>query len=76
MGECYLMAKVSEVIEWLSQREPDEEIALTGWWYKDDVENNNEVELTDDQWLTVVSRHENNTERDIDDVVSEVLEMS
>lgn len=68
------MAKVSEVIEWLSKCEPDEEIALTGWWYKSDVENNNDVELTDEQWLTIVNRHEDNTERHIDEVVSEVLE--
>jgi hypothetical protein len=69
------MAKVSEVIHWLSQREPDEEIALTGWWYKSDVENNNDVELTDEQWLTIVNGHEDNIERHIDEVVSEVLEM-
>ena len=68
------MAKVSEVIDWLSKRESDEEIALTGWWYKSDVENNNDVELTDEQWLTIVNRHEDNTERHIDEVVSEVLE--
>jgi hypothetical protein len=67
------MARVSEVIEWLSTREPDEEIALTGWWYKSDVENNNDVELTDDEWLTIVSGHEDNTERHIDEVVSEVV---
>ena len=67
------MAKVSEVIEWLSKCEPDEEIALTGWWYKSDVENNNDVELTDDEWLTIVSGHEDNTERHIDEVVSEVV---
>jgi hypothetical protein len=74
MGRGELMAKVSEVIEWLSKCEPDEEIALTGWWYKSDVENNNDVELTDEQWLTIVNRHEDNTERHIDEVVSEVLE--
>ena len=68
------MAKVSEVIEWLSQREPDEEIALTGWWYKSDVENNNDVELTDEQWLTIVARHEDNTDCHIDEVVSNLLE--
>lgn len=68
------MAKVSDVIRWLSQREPDEEIALTGWWYKEDVENNNDVKLTEDQWLTIVNGHEDNTERHIDEVVSDVLE--
>lgn len=67
------MAKVSDVIRWLSQHEPDEEIALTGWWYKSDVENNNEVELSDDEWLVIVNGHENNTERHIDEVVSEVV---
>jgi hypothetical protein len=67
------MAQVKEVIEWLSKRDPEETIALTGWWYKSDVENNNEVELTDEQWQTIVWGHEENIERHIDEVVAEVL---
>lgn len=67
------MAQVKEVIEWLSKRDPEETIALTGWWYKSDVENNNEVELTDEQWQTIVWGHEENIERHIDEVVTEVL---
>jgi hypothetical protein len=68
------MAQVKEVIEWLSKRDPEEVIALTGWWYKSDVENNNDVVLTDDQWDDIVWNHEDNTERHIDEAVREVLE--
>jgi len=67
------MAKVQEVINWLSKRDPEEVIALTGWWYQSDIENNNEVELTEDQWETIVDRHESDIQRDIDEIVSEVL---
>lgn len=68
------MAKVKEVIEWLSKRDPEEVIALTGWWYQSDVENNNDIELTDDQWETICLRHEDNTEIHIDQIVSNLLE--
>ena len=66
------MAKVKEVIDWLSKRDPEEVIALTGWWYQSDIENNNEVELTEEQWETIVDKHERDINRDIDDIVMEV----
>jgi len=68
------MAKVKEVISWLSERDPEEVIALTGWWYKSDVESNNELVLTDDQWQFITDRHEENTEVDISSFVLEALE--
>lgn len=68
------MAKVSEVIKMLSNLDPDEEIALTGWWVKSDVEYNNGVTFTDDQWNDIVFGHENNTEIHINEVVENVLE--
>jgi hypothetical protein len=69
-----LMAQVKEVIEWLSKLDPKETIALTGWWNQADVESNNNVKLSDNQWDAIVDMHESNIERHIDDVVSEVLE--
>ena len=68
------MAKVSEVITWLSQYSPDESIALTGWWLKSDVENNNDIQLTEEQWEEIVSMHEENTEIHIDQMVDRVME--
>ena len=68
------MAQVKEVIEWLSKLDPEETIALTGWWNRYDVESNNNVKLTDNQWDAIVDMHESDIERHIDDVVSEVLE--
>ncbi|CAB4123787.1 hypothetical protein UFOVP46_94 [uncultured Caudovirales phage] len=68
------MAQVQEVIEWLSKLDPEETIALTGWWIKSDVEHNNDIKLSDDQWDAIVDMHESNIERHIDDVVAEVLE--
>ena len=68
------MAKVKDVISWLKGYDQEEEIALTGWWTKADVENNNDVKLTDEQWETVVWRHEDNTEIHIDDVVQNLIE--
>lgn len=56
------MAKVSQVIEWLTERDPEETIALQGWWYKSDVENNHDVKLTDEQWEYIVNRFEKDTE--------------
>ena len=67
------MATVKEVIEQLSKRDADEVIALTGWWYKSDVENNHDVVLTEDQWSDIVDKHEDDTERHIDEAVEEVL---
>jgi hypothetical protein len=68
------MAKVKDVIATLSQRDPEEVIALEGWWYKSDVENNNDVELTPGQWGYVVERYEDNTDTHIDNFVQEALE--
>jgi hypothetical protein len=67
------MTKVKEVIQWLSEYDQEEEIALTGWWVKSDIENNNDVVLTDDQWLDIVAKHEDNIEVHIDEMVQEVL---
>jgi hypothetical protein len=67
------MAKVKDAIKWLSEYDGEEEIALTGWWVKSDVENNNDVKLTDDQWSDIVAKHEDNIEVHIDEMVQEVL---
>jgi hypothetical protein len=64
------MAKVSQVIGWLSERDPEETIALQGWWYKSDVEGNFYVELTDEQWEYIVNRFEKDTDVPIDLVVT------
>jgi hypothetical protein len=64
------MAKVSQVIEWLSERNPEETIALQGWWYKSDVEGNFYVELTDEQWEYIVNRFEKDTDVPIDLVLT------
>ena len=64
------MAKVSQVIGWLSERDPEETIALQGWWYKSDVENNFYVELTDEQWEYIVNRFEKDTDVPIDLVLT------
>jgi hypothetical protein len=66
------MAKVSQVIGWLSERDPEETIALQGWWYKSDVENNFYVKLTDEQWHYIVNRFE----KDTDVPMSEVMYMA
>jgi hypothetical protein len=68
------MAKVSEVIKMLSNLDPNEEIALTGWWQRSDVEDNNGVKFTDDQWNEIVWAHEDNTEIHIDEIVENLLE--
>jgi hypothetical protein len=67
------MAKVKDIIATLSQRDPEEVVALEGWWYKSDVENNNEVELTPEQWQFIVERFEDNTHIHISNFVSEAL---
>ena len=67
------MAQVKDVIKWLSERDPEEVIALTGWWYQSDVESNNDITLTDDQWNVIVEKHEDNTEVHIDEIVEVVL---
>ena len=68
------MATVKEVIQMLSHLDPEETIALTGWWVKSDVEENNGIKLTDDQWESIVFSHEDNTEIHIDEIVSNLLE--
>jgi hypothetical protein len=67
------MAKVKEVIEWLSTRDPEEVIALTGWWYQSDVENNIDTKLTEDQWLEIVDKHEDDAETHISEVAYMVV---
>jgi hypothetical protein len=67
------MALVREILDWLEQYDPEENLALTGWWRQSDVENNNDVELTKEQWDAIVIEHENDTMRDIDDVVWELV---
>ena len=68
------MAKVKEVIGWLSKLDPEDTIALTGWWERSDVEEHNRIKFTDEQWDTIVERHEDNTEVHIDEIVSSVIE--
>jgi hypothetical protein len=68
------MAQVKDVIKWLSERDPEEVIALTGWWYQSDVENNNDTTLTECEWLEVCDKHEDNTEIHIDEIVQIILE--
>jgi hypothetical protein len=68
------MATVKEVIQMLSHLDPEETIALTGWWVKSDVESNNGVKLSEDQWQEIVDSHEDNTEIHIDEIVSNLLE--
>lgn len=67
------MAKVIDVIKMLSNLDPNEEIALTGWWIQSDVEHNNDLTFTEDEWQLVVDKHEDNIEIHIDDVVSMFL---
>jgi hypothetical protein len=67
------MATVKEVVEMLSHLDPNETIALTGWWVKSDVEQNNGVKLSEDQWQEIVDSHEDNTEIHIDEIVSNLL---
>lgn len=67
------MAQVKEVIEWLSKRDPEEVIALAGYWYRSDVEHNNELELTDEQWDTIVDRFERDVAQNIDDITFDVV---
>jgi hypothetical protein len=67
------MAQVKDVIKWLSERDPEEVIALTGWWYQSDVENNIDTTLTEEQWLEIVDKHEDNTEIHISEVAYMVV---
>jgi hypothetical protein len=65
--------QVSKAIEMLSKLNPNEEIAFTGYWVKSDVERNNDITFTDDEWETICWRHEDNIEIHIDEVVSMFL---
>jgi len=67
------MTTVAKAIEYLSKLDPNEEIAFTGYWVKSDVEENNNIKLTDDQWATICDKHEDNIEVHIDDIVALVL---
>ena len=68
------MAQVKEVIKWLSALDPEEVIALTGWWVQSDVEDFVDQKFTEDQWLAISDHHESNTEVPIDRAVYEALE--
>jgi len=67
------MTAVSKALEMLSKLDPNEEIALTGWWVRSDVEYNNNIKLTDDQWATICAKHEDNIEIHIDEIVAMFL---
>jgi len=67
------MTQVSKAIEYLSKLDPNEEIAFTGYWVRSDVEENNNIKLTDEQWETICWKHEDNIEVHIDEIVEEVL---
>ena len=67
------MTQVSKAIEYLSKLDPNEEIAFTGYWVKSDVEKNNNIKLTDEQWETICWKHEDNIEVHIDEIVELVL---
>jgi hypothetical protein len=67
------MTTPAQAIEYLSKLDPNEEIAFTGYWVKSDVEENNNIKLTDDQWATICAKHEDNIEVHIDEIVATVL---
>ena len=67
------MTAVSKAIEYLSTLDPNEEIAFTGYWVKSDVEENNNIKLSDDVWDIICARHEDNIEVHIDVIVEQVL---
>jgi hypothetical protein len=67
------MTAVSKAIEMLSKLDPNEEIALTGWWVRSDVEHNNDIKFTDDEWETICWKHEDNIEIHIDEIVAMFL---
>lgn len=64
---------VKDVVRWLSAYDQDEVIALVGWWTKGDVEDNNHVKFTDEQWEEVVQRQEDETLTHIDVFVEQVM---
>jgi hypothetical protein len=66
--------QVSKAIEMLSKLNPNEEIAFTGYWVRSDVEENNGITFTDDEWETICWKHEDNIEIHIDNIVSMFFE--
>ena len=73
------MATVSILIGTLQKYyKPDDEVALAGWWSKDDVELG-EGELTDEQWSEIVRVYERNNDaswHDLADVVYDIRQKS
>jgi hypothetical protein len=67
------MTTPAKAIEYLSKLDPNEEIAFTGYWVKSDVEENNNIKLSDDVWAIICARHEDNIEVHIDEIVEQVL---
>jgi len=67
------MTAVSKALEMLSKLDPNEEIALTGWWVRADVEHNNDITFSDDEWETICWKHEDNIEIHIDEIVAMFL---
>ena len=67
------MTTPAKAIEYLSKLDPNEEIAFTGYWVRSDVEENNNIKLTDDQWATICAKHEDNIEVHIDEIVEMVI---
>lgn len=65
---------VKDVVRWLSAYDQEENIALVGWWTKGDVEDNNGVKFTDEQWDEIVQRQEDETLTHIDVFVEQVME--
>lgn len=65
---------VKDVVRWLSAYDQEENIALVGWWTKADVEDNNHVKFTDEQWNKIVQRQEDETLTHIDVFVEQVME--
>jgi hypothetical protein len=61
--------QVSKAIEMLSKLNPNEEIAFTGYWVRSDVEKNTGITFTDDEWNAICSKHEDNIEIHIDQIV-------
>lgn len=67
------MAQVKDAIKWLSLLDPEEVIALTGWWVQEDVEEFVDQKFTEEEWLEITDHHERNTAKPIEEAVSEAL---
>jgi hypothetical protein len=68
------MAQVKEVIKWLSALDPEEVIALSGWWIQSDVENLVDQKFTEEEWIWITDYHERDTTQPIEYAVAEVME--